>query len=147
MTEQYVASVDPHDEPVGIERTVAVKTETLAVSGRVDRIDMRGAEAVVVDYKTGRHKTDKQLREDIQLSLYQMGAREAWGLPGSAQSYYYVLENEKVPVEHTEDELQRVRTAVTEIADGILAQDFDPTPSPDICAVCDYRIICPAAEK
>ena len=33
----------------------------------------------------------------MQLSLYQMGAREAWGLETSAQSYYYVLENEKVP--------------------------------------------------
>jgi DNA helicase-2/ATP-dependent DNA helicase PcrA len=58
-----------------------------------------------------------------------------------------VLENEKVPVEHTEDELERVRTTVNGIADGILAQEFDPTPRPDICAACDYRIICPAAEK
>jgi DNA helicase-2/ATP-dependent DNA helicase PcrA len=76
-----------------------------------------------------------------------MGAREAWGLPGSAQSYYYVLENEKVPVEHTDDELDRVRSTVTQIADGILSQEFEPRPRPDICAACDYRIICPAAEK
>jgi DNA helicase-2/ATP-dependent DNA helicase PcrA len=58
-----------------------------------------------------------------------------------------VLENEKVPVEHTDDELERVRTTVTEIADGILSQEFEPRPRPDICAACTYRIICPAAEK
>ena len=46
--------VDPADEPVGVERTVATRTERLAVSGRVDRIDERGDELVVVDYKTGR---------------------------------------------------------------------------------------------
>ena len=34
-----------------------------------------------------------------------------------------------------------------EIAGGILKQEFEPTPSPEICRFCDYRIICPAAEK
>jgi DNA helicase-2/ATP-dependent DNA helicase PcrA len=36
---------------------------------------------------------------------------------------------------------------VSEIAGGILKQRFEPTPSPEICSFCDYRIICPAAEK
>ena len=34
-----------------------------------------------------------------------------------------------------------------ENAGGILKQRFEPTPSPDVCRFCDYRIICPAAEK
>jgi DNA helicase-2/ATP-dependent DNA helicase PcrA len=58
-----------------------------------------------------------------------------------------VLTGEKVPVKHSEEELERVRGTVAEIADGILKQDFEPTPSPEICPFCDYRIICPAAEK
>lgn len=41
MVEAYVAGLDPHDEPRGVERTVALRTDTLAVSGRVDRIDER----------------------------------------------------------------------------------------------------------
>jgi DNA helicase-2/ATP-dependent DNA helicase PcrA len=36
---------------------------------------------------------------------------------------------------------------VAEIAGGILKQQFEPTPSSEICRFCDYRIICPAAEK
>jgi DNA helicase-2/ATP-dependent DNA helicase PcrA len=40
-----------------------------------------------------------------------------------------------------------VRTTVSEIADGIKRQDFEPKPSPEICSFCDYRIVCPAAEK
>jgi DNA helicase-2/ATP-dependent DNA helicase PcrA len=100
----------------------------------------------LIDYKTGQAKTARQLREDVQLSLYQMGARESWRLETSAQSYMYVLTGEKVPVEHSEQELDRVRGTVSEIADGIVRQDFDPRPSPEVCRVCDYRIICPAAE-
>jgi len=36
-------------------------------------------------------------------------------------------------------------TAV-EVAEGILAQEFEPTPSLAACSACDYRLICPAAE-
>jgi DNA helicase-2/ATP-dependent DNA helicase PcrA len=59
----------------------------------------------------------------------------------------YVLTGEKVPIEHSEEELARVRTTVAEIADGILEQRFEPRPSADVCRFCDYQIICPAAER
>jgi DNA helicase-2/ATP-dependent DNA helicase PcrA len=58
-----------------------------------------------------------------------------------------VLTGEKVPVEHSEEELERVKATIRWIANGILRQQFEPTPSPDVCRFCDYRIICPAAEK
>jgi DNA helicase-2/ATP-dependent DNA helicase PcrA len=148
LTRYWQLDREREGEPVWFERGFAFKLGEHFVRGRVDRVDkLPDGSYELIDYKTGWPKTEQQLREDIQLSLYQMGAREAWGLPGAVQSYYYVLENEKVPVEHTEDELERVRTAVTEIADGILSQEFEPRPRPDICAACDYRIICPAAEK
>src|SRR5450755_2710916 len=60
MVESYVATLDPADEPLGVERTVAARTDRIAVSGRIDRLDerpsgARSTELVVVDYKTGRH--------------------------------------------------------------------------------------------
>jgi len=73
MVDRYVATLDPAAEPVGIERVVATKTDLIAVSGRIDRLDDRAAspgaalrepaqrgipgqdrDLVVVDYKTGR---------------------------------------------------------------------------------------------
>src|SRR5689334_15347176 len=35
MVVRYVDGLDPHDEPVGVERTVATRTDRLALSGRV----------------------------------------------------------------------------------------------------------------
>ena len=52
-----------------------------------------------------------------------------------------------MPVEHSEEQLDRVRTTITEIGDGIMRGEFQPTPSAEICPFCDYRIICPAAER
>jgi len=135
-------------EAVWFERSFAFKIGPHLLRGRVDRVDRHpDGTFELIDYKTGRAKTEQELREDVQLSVYQMGARESWGIETSAQSYFYVLTGEKVPVAHSEEELERVRSTVTEIAAGILKQRFEPTPSPDVCRFCDYRIICPAAEK
>jgi DNA helicase-2/ATP-dependent DNA helicase PcrA len=134
--------------PVWFERSFAFRLGPHLLRGRVDRVDRRpDGSYELIDYKTGKAKTEDELREDVQLSLYQMGARASWRLETSAQSYFYVLTGDKVPVEHSDEELERVKATVAEIAGGILKQDFEPTPSPDVCRLCDYRIICPAAEK
>ena len=135
-------------EPVSFERSFSFHIGPHLLRGRVDRVDrLPDGRHELIDYKTGKAKSEQDLREDVQLSIYQMGARESWGLETAAQSYYYVLENEKVPVAHSEEELERVRGTVTEIGDRIMAHRFEPKPSIELCSFCDYRIICPAAEK
>jgi DNA helicase-2/ATP-dependent DNA helicase PcrA len=144
----WQADRESDSEPVWFERSFAFRMGPHLLRGRVDRVDRHpDGSYELIDYKTGKAKTEAELREDVQLSLYQMGARASWRLETSAQSYFYVMSGEKVPVEHSEEELDRVRSTVGEIADGIKRQDFEPKPSPEICSFCDYRIVCPAAEK
>ena len=77
-----MAGLDPTDEPVGTERTVGATTERLALSGRVDRIDQRGDELVVVDYKTGRNpSTDDEARGSPALAAYVLGVRRTLRRP------------------------------------------------------------------
>ncbi|MBV9535942.1 MAG: PD-(D/E)XK nuclease family protein [Solirubrobacterales bacterium] len=102
----------------------------------------------MIDYKTGRPKTSAQLGDDVQLSLYALGAREAWQLEASRQAYYYLLDDEKVALpESGEERSGWVREAAREVAEGILAQEFEPTPSFATCSMCDYRLLCPASES
>lgn len=148
LTRYHQLDRDAAGEPVWFERSFSFKLGPHLLRGRVDRVDrLPDGSYELIDYKTGKAKTEGDLQRDVQLSLYQMGARDSWQLETSAQSYYYVLENEKVPVAHSEQELERVRSTVAEVGEGILAQEFEPKPSPEICPFCDYRIICPAAEK
>ena len=85
-------------EPVWFERCFAFKLGPHLLRGRVDRVDRHpDGSYELIDYKTGKAKTADELREDVQLSLYQMGARESWRLETSAQSYFYVLSGEQVP--------------------------------------------------
>ncbi len=135
-------------EPVWFERSFTFKLGPHVLRGRVDRVDRLPDGAYeLIDYKTGRPKTPSQLKEDVQLALYAVGAREAWQLESAAQSYYYVLDDEKVPVEQGEAVRDWIRETVLEVGEGILAQGFEPTPSFGVCSACDFRIVCPAAER
>ncbi len=57
MVEGYVAGLDPADEPVGVERTVATRTDRIAVSGRIDRLDARPG-------PSGRHRAGRRRLQD-----------------------------------------------------------------------------------
>ncbi len=148
---RYHARLESQDsQPVWFERQFHFRLGPHHLRGRVDRVDRLGdgedPEYELIDYKTSRPKTAEQLREDIQLSLYALAAREDWQLPSSRQAYYYVLDDLKVPVPHDERDAKAVKEVVLEVGEGILAQAFEPTPSPAACSMCDYRIVCPAAE-
>jgi DNA helicase-2/ATP-dependent DNA helicase PcrA len=113
----------------------------------VDRIAGEEEQYELIDYKTSRPKTAEQLADDVQLSLYALAAREDWGLSSSRQAYYYVLDDLKVPVPRGAGDAAKVEELVMEVGEGILAQRFEPTPSHAACSLCDYRIVCPVAEK
>jgi DNA helicase-2/ATP-dependent DNA helicase PcrA len=135
-------------EPVWFERSFQFRLGPHLLRGRVDRVDrLPDGGYELIDYKTGRPRTPAQLRDDVQLSLYAVGAREAWQLEAAQQAYYYVLDDEKVPVAKTDADRQAIEATVSEVADGILGQGFEPTPSFAACSQCDYRIACPAAER
>jgi len=148
---RYHARLGEQDSrPVWFERQFDFRLGPHHVRGRVDRVDRLGdgqdVQYELIDYKTSRPKTAEQLREDVQLSLYALAAREDWQLESSRQAYYYVLDDLKVPVAAGERDADRVKEVVLEVGAGILAHRFDPTPSHAACSICDYRIVCPAAQ-
>ncbi len=146
---RYHARLHGQDsQPVWFERQFDFRLGPHHVRGRVDRVDRLGGDTgyELIDYKTSRPKTAEQLQDDIQLSLYALAAREDWKLDCSQQAYYYVLDDLKVPVSRDERDAESVKDVVLEVGEGILAQEFEPTPSRSACSICDYRIVCPAAE-
>ena len=131
--------------PVWLERGFAFAIGSHRLRGRVDRVDQLpegGYE--LIDYKTGERRPDSG--DDVQLALYRLGAREAWQVEAELGSYWYVLNDERVPVPAAPDDSERVERTVLDVAAGIEGQDFEPRPSYEICSWCDYRLICPASE-
>ena len=148
LTRYHTRFQSEEAEPMWFERAFSFKLGPHLLRGRVDRVDrLPGGDYELIDYKTGRPKSPTQLVDDVQLSLYAVGAREAWSLDASQQAYYYVLDDQKVAVpadrQGRSDWIQEV---AMEVADGIMSQGFEPTPSFAACSMCDYRLVCPAAE-
>jgi DNA helicase-2/ATP-dependent DNA helicase PcrA len=149
LTRYHERFLSEESEPVWFERQFTFKLGPHLLRGRVDRVDrLPGGEYELIDYKTGRPKSQAQLADDVQLSLYAVGAQEAWSLDASRQAYYYLLDDQKVavPVDRR-DRSEWIRDLAGEVAEGILSQGFEPTPSVAACSVCDYRLVCPAAER
>jgi len=133
--------------PVWLERNFSFAIGPHSLRGRVDRVDRRpGGGYELIDYKTGDPGTGPKLSGDVQLALYRLGAREAWRVDADVGSYWYVLADERVPIQAQPDDAERVERTVLEVAAGIEDQDFEPRPSYEICSWCDYRLICPASE-
>jgi DNA helicase-2/ATP-dependent DNA helicase PcrA len=134
-------------QPRWVERKFDFRIGPHHLRGRVDRVDeLPSGGYELIDYKTGDPKPPSELESDVQLAIYRLAAREAWSLEGAAGSYWYVLADEKVAVGGSPDDLERVERVVLEVGEGILGQDFEPRPSPEICSWCDFRLICPASE-
>ena len=165
MVEGYVAALDPTDEPLGVERTVATRTDLIAVSGRIDRLDSRHGELVVVDYKTGRHVlTVDDARSSMALAIYAIAAGRVLRRACHRVELHHLPTGEVIAWSHTDESLARhLRRAegIAEecatadermreggpVADGgpVTDEVFPPRPSPS-CGWCDYLRHCPEGQ-
>lgn len=152
--ESYVARLDPADEPPGVERTVAARTTGMALSGRVDRLDDRDGELVVVDYKTGRAPpTDDDARTSPALALYAVAVGTTLRRACHRVELHHLRSGTVACHVHTDQSLERQLARAEALAtDVVAAQDtlaaggdadlvFPPVPT-GRCGWCDYRGSC-----
>lgn len=134
--------------PAFFERDFNLKVGQHWVRGRVDRVDtLPDGSYELIDYKVGKVWDERRVREDLQLCVYQMGAREVWGIDPIVVSYCFVLDNVRVSLRRTEVELEGARGTITEVAEQIMAERFDPVEDYIACRYCDYTLVCPAKDK
>lgn len=158
QVERYLADVDPEDEPIGIERVVAVKTARASLWGRVDRIDDRPGEGiVVVDHKTGRSVlTVDDARTSLALAVYAAAASRTFRRPCRRVELHHLPSGEVAVWEHTEESitrhLGRADSIAAEVAalderfkTGMSLEEADeafPAKVGPLCGWCDFRAVC-----
>jgi len=154
----YVAGIDVDIEPVGLERWVSAPVGTIIAEGRVDRIDDRDGELVVVDYKTGRHAlTTDDARGSQALALYVIAVRRTLRKPCQRVELHHLPSGTVAAWDHTEESLARHVSRAEETADELqLAKDtLEAGGDPEVlfpaqtgrqCAWCDFRRSCPEGQ-
>jgi RecB family exonuclease len=154
----YLRRSDRDNQPVGIERSVSLKTDEVAITGRIDRLDDRDGELVVVDYKTGRQvPTDDDARTSLPLALYAVASARMFRRPCHRVELHHVPSGTVATHEHTPEALARKVEQARSIArdarradrdfaeEGADSRLFPPRPGP-LCGWCDLRAHCPEGQ-
>jgi DNA helicase-2/ATP-dependent DNA helicase PcrA len=137
----------PRPEVIETERKFELQVGSAKLAGRVDRIDSTGPDTVaIVDYKTGKPKSQEDADDSLQLSLYALAALESFGKRADRLVFHNIENNTPVYTTRTDGELEAAKARVQKVADGIARGEFSPNPKHH-CAFCPYRNLCPATEK
>jgi ATP-dependent helicase/DNAse subunit B len=141
--------------------------EGVEIHGVIDRVDVRAGQAAVLDYKTGKTTFPVAKWEEknrLQVALYMLAVRELLGLEPVAGLYVTlgngdkprglvrrdaapglgaVADRDALAAEDFDEQLERARARVCELAAQMRAGDVRPCP--ETCAWnggCSYPSIC-----
>jgi DNA helicase-2/ATP-dependent DNA helicase PcrA len=144
---------------IKMEQHFALDVDDVVLEGRIDQINPLGMLAgesghaparrppvELVDYKTGKPRSQKDADKSLQLSVYALAARHHLGLEPERLTFYNLTNNQPVSSVRTEKDLEEVRRQVREVAAEIRRLLFPPTPG-FVCKFCDFVPICPAHEE
>jgi RecB family exonuclease len=122
----------------------------VVLEGRVDQIDPLGppgdTAVELIDYKTGRPRSQKDADQSLQLSIYALAAREQLKLKPARLTFYNLTNNQPVSTARTAKDLDQAVDEIRAVADQIRRLLFQPAPG-FVCRWCDYVPICPAHEE
>lgn len=151
----YVGGIDVTADPIGIERWVSAPVGTIVAEGRVDRIDERDGELVIVDYKTGRNAlTTDDTRGSLALALYAVAARRTLRRPcfqvelhhlptGSVAAWTHSQETLDRHVRRAQESAEDLNTAAEQLTEGGDPDELFPPTTGRHCSWCDFRRHCP----
>ncbi|MGH7911418.1 MAG: ATP-dependent helicase [Candidatus Dormibacteraceae bacterium] len=137
---------DLEPAPLHVEARFSIAFGGWSLRGVIDRVEERRGGWRIVDFKTGRPLRAADLRRDLQLALYALGARSGLGLePGDlVLEIAYLRRGERVEIPVDATLLRRAERIGQEVADQVRGGRFEARPLPRRCGLCPYRLACPS---
>src|SRR5579875_787902 len=136
-------------EKVQMEVHFELDMQDVVLEGRIDQINPapeNPSQVQLIDYKTGRPRSQKDADTSLQLSVYALAARKQLGLEPQGLIFYNLTNNQPVASVRTHKELEAVQQKIIAIAEEIRRMIFPPTPGFQ-CRFCEFVSICPAHEE
>lgn len=145
----YKTFHDPNRSIIAVEKLFKIKVDSdVFITGKIDRIDAGSDGTIeIVDYKTGRKPDEKELKKNLQLSMYAMAATDPGLLNKRIEevklTFYYLNDMEKISMNRTAEDLILVKQEVREAAKKIRSSTFPAHVGP-WCSFCQFKINCEA---
>lgn len=155
--EQYLSDFfdkeyDPKTKVAALEQpfTVPVTQEgrTMKIGGKIDRVDiLPDGKLEIIDYKTGRVPSRREVDANLQLSMYALAASEIPAIPFGKKpdditlSLYFFDAQTKFSTTRTVAQLEKDKATVIDVARQIENSDFRCSGN-QLCADCEYKLFC-----
>lgn len=129
-----------------LEKGFRLKVGDYTLTGRIDRADQKNDGSLeIIDYKSGRSRSQKEVDSNLQLTIYAMAARDCFGIPASLLTLYFLDDNEAVSTESNEKKEEKAKQKIIQLGNEINQSNFEPKPGKFKCEFCAYRKICDVA--
>lgn len=148
MLEKFYQHFDPEIIPKDLEKSFSLKlTPDLKLVGKIDRIDENGDRLEIIDYKTGKVSSQKEVDESLQMTIYALAVTDKEFYQRKPEdlllSFYFLEAQEKKSTQRTTEDLGKAKKAIIQKAEEIEKSNFPAKPGP-LCKYCDFRLICEA---
>lgn len=152
LTVYYETQFDPKTTVAALEQPFIVPVKNdhkfLKIGGKIDRVDVLPDGAIeIIDYKTGRMPSKRDVDANLQLSMYAIAASEIPAIPFGKKpedillTLYFFDSNERISTRRTKEQLEQEKKAILAIADEIETSDFRCSGN-QLCAKCEYKMFC-----
>jgi len=142
----YAGQQQRPEQPTLIEEKFSIPLDDLVLVGRWDRVDRRGEEAVIIDYKssdvTEQAEADQRARKSLQMQVYALAWKLIHGRLPSRLELRFLETGLVGQTAFTDEDLEKTKARIREAARGIRALEFHPQPSEFACRWCAYQSIC-----
>lgn len=152
LTDYFAKEFTPETKIAALEQpfTVPITHEgkSLKIGGKIDRIDMLpDGKLEIIDYKTGRMPSKREVDANLQLSMYALAASEIHAVPFGKKteditlSLYFFDTQTKISTTRTMEQLEKEKIMIIDIARQIEASDFRCSGNM-LCKDCEYKMFC-----
>jgi DNA helicase-2/ATP-dependent DNA helicase PcrA len=137
----------PPPDVLETEASFTIQIGTATIRGRIDRMDrMKDGTLAIINYKTGKARSQKDADESLQLSIYALAAQAKWNTSASCVAFHNLEDNSRIDTARSQFDLEEARVKVEKVAASIAEGKFNAKPGFQ-CGSCPYRNLCPATEK
>ena len=145
----YDRFYDPKIIPRNLEQVFKIEISPgFRVGGKIDRADeLTDGTLEIIDYKTGKVPSQKEIENDLQMTVYAMAATDEGIYKKKPEevvlTFYFLDTQEKIESKRTKEQLKKAKEELVAKKEEIEKSNSSPRVGP-WCDFCDFRMICEA---